>query len=555
MIDFRSKLTVFVLTVDDGTDNYAACIAALSNQDCQFQLKVIRNVAPMNAAFQRMIDECETEFFIEVDHDMILYPDGVRRLMERMEGASDKTAIYCLPLWDVHLSRTILGCKIYRHGVVRQYPYQTSFSCEMDQANRMKKDGFEVVSVWQSFAKTPDAVGEHGKFYTAETAYVRYKRLMEKARLYPWIEWVKVLPKEFLERYRRDACELNFWSMTGAIAGLTSDAAACTSEHDYRGGEWKQEMDRIRFTLTPLLPQELIVYATDRCNLKCVWCKRQTGTIEKAGDVSAEQVSTTLLRYPTVTGVCIAGFGEPLLCYNLDAILTVTDAKKIYVGLITNGLLLPQNIELLRRHKIGYVSISLNAADAKTYQQTTSISGFETAVGGINAIKAAAFCDVCVSAVVHRENLESMGAFFDLAATHGWEKLDLLNILPHAENKADDDAFWNSVLRSDDGFSIDAIERLKVHPEAWRVRTWPTLITKDTPPPCLCRSPFVSIGVNGYGRAGGCRRVHPPATGMPHITSHDPWNSPFMHGLRKQLLGDAPLGAACRKCFGNWKEN
>ena len=82
--DLSEQLTVFVTTV--GAPSYAACRQHLRAQDCAFRLQVIDRVAPMSAAFQRMLDDCRTPFFVQVDEDMLLYPHAVRTLYERIAG-------------------------------------------------------------------------------------------------------------------------------------------------------------------------------------------------------------------------------------------------------------------------------------------------------------------------------------------------------------------------------------------------------------------------------------------------------------------------------------
>ena len=87
----RDHVTVFVTTV--GAPSYDACRQHLGAQDCAFRLQVIDRVAPMSAAFQRMLDECPTPFFVQVDEDMLLYPHAVRTLYEASPRADDRRRV------------------------------------------------------------------------------------------------------------------------------------------------------------------------------------------------------------------------------------------------------------------------------------------------------------------------------------------------------------------------------------------------------------------------------------------------------------------------------
>ena len=62
-MDLTDLVTVFVTTVGDKA--YPHCIEALDCQDSRFRFAAIENVAPMSAAFQRMIDDCETPYYVQ----------------------------------------------------------------------------------------------------------------------------------------------------------------------------------------------------------------------------------------------------------------------------------------------------------------------------------------------------------------------------------------------------------------------------------------------------------------------------------------------------------
>lgn len=61
----RAAVTVFVTPV--GAPSYAACRQHLAAQDCAFTVQEIADVAPMSAAFQRMLDTCTTPFSMRGD--------------------------------------------------------------------------------------------------------------------------------------------------------------------------------------------------------------------------------------------------------------------------------------------------------------------------------------------------------------------------------------------------------------------------------------------------------------------------------------------------------
>src|SRR5438132_881901 len=64
-LELTNEVTVFVTTV--GAPSLPACLERLKRQDCTFELCVIDHVAPMHVAFQRMLDECRTPYYVQVD--------------------------------------------------------------------------------------------------------------------------------------------------------------------------------------------------------------------------------------------------------------------------------------------------------------------------------------------------------------------------------------------------------------------------------------------------------------------------------------------------------
>jgi hypothetical protein len=238
-VDLRSQMTVFVTTV--GKPVFDQCMAALSRQDCEFTGPVvIRNVAPMDAAFQRMLDLCRTPYYCQVDEDMVLRPYAVRVLHDDIAHAGPNEVIAVRPLWDTHLQRDILGCKAYRHEIVRRYPYLASVSCEMDQAQRFERDGYAMRITWpirngaQVFdlrdAHVAEIVGDH-VVDGWEVVYERYYNLYSKYARFPWLAWLGSEAPKILNRAGIDSESPDLWYLLGMVAGLVCPQAG---EKDYR---------------------------------------------------------------------------------------------------------------------------------------------------------------------------------------------------------------------------------------------------------------------------------------------------------------------------------
>ena len=232
--DLSHAVTVFVTTV--GAPTIASCLAHLRKQDCRFRLHVIDHVAPMHAAFQRMIDDCRTPYYAQVDEDMLLYPHAVRTLHARIDAAGPNVAMFAADLYDVHLDRCIIGVKIFRHEIVRQYPFVASDAFETWQVRQFTGDGYGVVR--NTPGKTPvpgQTLGLHGTQWTAQSIYERYTTLERRRRTNPpQSRWLEAYSGEFLRRFLHEPSEHNFFALMGIIAGTLAARSGPAPAKDYR---------------------------------------------------------------------------------------------------------------------------------------------------------------------------------------------------------------------------------------------------------------------------------------------------------------------------------
>ncbi|HTN51473.1 MAG TPA: hypothetical protein VML50_03645, partial [Anaeromyxobacter sp.] len=166
------RTTVFVLTIGDPV--LARCEEALARQDVRgFLVDPIRNVRPFHRAAQEMIRRAGTEFFIQVDEDMILVPHAVRRMEQVLAAAPDDVGMICFPLFDEDRDRVIQGIKIYRTALFRGLEARDRRASEIDLLEQLCDRGGR----WILF---PEVMGLHGTLYTPESIYLRYKTMYEK---------------------------------------------------------------------------------------------------------------------------------------------------------------------------------------------------------------------------------------------------------------------------------------------------------------------------------------------------------------------------------------
>lgn len=239
-VDLRDVCTVFV--VWSGEPDFERCIEALDAQNSIFRTHVVDHVAPMDAAFQQMLDVCRTPLYIQVDADMVLDPGAVLTMARDLGTQPDDVALVCYPLLDRHLEQLILGVKCYRHDVLVRYPYRASYSCEVGQIAQMERDGFRWVSRWPATLENHDdgfeafdaasVLGEHSPTWTPHSIFVRYKRLGQKERRFGYY-WLRPVLRRFLQRIDPQRPTLDLYAYNGLVAGLTGSLDD-EREADYR---------------------------------------------------------------------------------------------------------------------------------------------------------------------------------------------------------------------------------------------------------------------------------------------------------------------------------
>ena len=222
--NLTKDVTAFVTSV--GAPTFEACLERLRQQDCTFTMRIIDHVAPMNVAFQRMVDECRTPYYVQVDEDMLLYPHAVRTLVEPISGAPRDVAMAVADLYDVHLERCINGVKIFRHAIIRRYRFENRDRFESALLVRLARDGYQTLRT--PFGAAPvdgRTLGLHGVRWTPQSLYERYLTLGRRRRLHGE-EWFDAIPGLFLRRYLDDPSAENFLALQGLLAGTLAARTA-----------------------------------------------------------------------------------------------------------------------------------------------------------------------------------------------------------------------------------------------------------------------------------------------------------------------------------------
>ena len=157
---------------------------------------------------------------------------------------------------------------------------------------------------------------------------------------------------------------------------------------------------------------------TDRCNLRCVYCRPDNARILEHSDVLRYEQLLDVAKCAVSLGINrfkITG-GEPLLRKgSLDFIARLKALEGVeQVTLTTNGMLLEQYIPKLLSCGIDGINISLDTLDNDLYEQITGGGNLEIALHGIkNTVAAGIKCKLnCVALrILHEKDIINLMEF------------------------------------------------------------------------------------------------------------------------------------------------
>lgn len=148
-------------------------------------LQRVTNVFPQVKALNIMIEQCDTQWLIPVDADMVLYPDAWDRVSNawRKHWREENWHSILFPLWDTLTERKILALKLMRTSIMKQNLFKDVPTPDVEHYSRLTSSGYHCIHDY--LKQSP--IGDHivsGKHY----CYNKYKDLYQTYRSYDF-EW------------------------------------------------------------------------------------------------------------------------------------------------------------------------------------------------------------------------------------------------------------------------------------------------------------------------------------------------------------------------------
>ncbi len=199
---------------------------------------------------------------------------------------------------------------------------------------------------------------------------------------------------------------------------------------------------------------------TDRCNLRCRYCRPAADPPQREPSPSADDAELLdLVRLVhDETGIYklrLSG-GEPLLDPRLAELIeqlrSLLPAAKLAVT--TNGTLLAENAADLHAAGLDSVNVSLDTLDPDRFRRLTRGGDLAATVGGIHAAAAAGFSKVKINAVlIRRVNGRELPDLVRRAAELGCE-IRFIELMPYGQGAA---LFRSDYLAADE--ALDSLRR------------------------------------------------------------------------------------------------
>jgi MoaA/NifB/PqqE/SkfB family radical SAM enzyme len=288
-------------------------------------------------------------------------------------------------------------------------------------------------------------------------------------------------------------------------------------------------------------PVSASILVNRRCNLNCPWCVNGTlppGSSLRDFDMDTERMQR-LLVHPAIRRCLYIGLtgGEPLLNEKIAEIIRLVRKHGHIAGVVTNGILLRDRIQELKRSGVNQVSVSV-------YHD--NIKALSDILPQANKVLSAR-----TTAILQRSELENSPEKIEdmirLSCESGCRGTVLTFLFPQGGDR-------NEVVYEDNPAYEDLKRRMTAKYPDYPVY-WPApLIRKPTRKDKRCRMPWFFLIVDAQGNLGLCCNYTPDPAGRYGNLFEDPSEKTFnlseARELRTGLLSQGSgVPAKCRDCF------
>ncbi|MFG3086826.1 pyrroloquinoline quinone biosynthesis protein PqqE [Streptomyces antibioticus] len=265
---------------------------------------------------------------------------------------------------------------------------------------------------------------------------------------------------------------------------------------------------------TPPRPWALLAELTHACPLHCPYCSNPLELARRSSELTAAEWAD-VLRQAAALGVVhthLSG-GEPLLRADLEQIVAAAESAGVYTQLVTSGTGLDEaRLDALRAAGLRSVQLSVQHAEAAANDRIAGrVSSFAAKERAAALVRAAGL-PLGLNVVLHRDNLDAIGALVDLGLSWGVDRIELANTQFYGWGLLNRDALLPT--REQLARARETVERCRERLAGevelvWVVPDYFDGIAK----PCMGGWGAVSLTVTPDGTALPC----PAAASLPHL--------------------------------------
>ena len=170
-------VTIFLITIQGYQLKYTLDAVNQLPTDIPFIVNVIMNISPTARAYNEMRLRCTTDYFIQLDEDMVLIPNAIKMINAITSNKSKNIYVFSYHLIDEYLgigpNKLLEGMKLYNFHIMKNYPTTNDFSAAVSSVDRtwhkqIEADGFLQKNVYDA------PIGYHAKYRKPFDLMIRY---------------------------------------------------------------------------------------------------------------------------------------------------------------------------------------------------------------------------------------------------------------------------------------------------------------------------------------------------------------------------------------------
>ena len=171
------KITIFLITIEGYQLKYTLEAINSLPTNIPFLVNVIMNVSPTVKAYNQMRLRCFTNYFVQLDEDMILFPNSIEMMTNIVTSKAKNIFLYSYYLIDEYLGigekKLLEGMKLYNFGIMKNYPSSSNLEESVSSVDRLWHKPIEAAGFTQkNIYETP--IGYHAKYRKPFDLMIRY---------------------------------------------------------------------------------------------------------------------------------------------------------------------------------------------------------------------------------------------------------------------------------------------------------------------------------------------------------------------------------------------